>query len=828
MRRLLFAVILFLLFSAFFPRGVGGVSARSPSSYEHADIVPGELIVGLEPGARLSSLRLPAQTSLAAGHSGLSRLNAALVTVPRGYEQEYMAKLRGQPGVLFVEPNVRVEVMLIPDDTHWTQQYGPAQIQAPAAWDITTGSSSVVLAIIDSGVDTSHPEFGGSFLSGHDFVEDDSTPQDECGHGTHVAGIAAAQGNNAAGIAGIAWNVSILPIRVLNETCSGSTADIAEALVWAVERGARVINLSLGTSTPSSLMESGTYYAYTHGAAIFAAAGNTGAPTIYYPAAYPWVMAVGATGTTGLRSSYSNTGAALDLMAPGDSIFSTLPMETGFLYNHDCPNGPYTCGKSTEYDTLTGTSMASAHASGAAALLAFYPAFDSPDKIYEALISTALDMDAPGLDPNTGYGLIQLADALAFAPAIIPTPTPGPPAVSYDVVDSDACGNIVQYAWRDASGGTPILFLPGGNNGSALLSLPFTFDFGGVLYTTVTVSSNGYLTFGASGTSTENFIIPSIGQPNNFIAPFWDDLTASAGGTVYWSVTGAAPAREFIIEYNGVHRYVTQPFPQPPLIIGPLTFEVILFEGSNQILFQYETLTGDGSDGSSATIGVEYADGTAGREYSYNKADAVEEGLALLFIPFATGDTPPSNSCDAFTAPADSSGGFFDAPPFCLMIPPGALEHPATVQIQILTSAPHMPGRFLDLRHYADITISYSPAPPLSPVPEAYVCYHYTPEDVLAAGGHPENLLIVAYDSGLSRWEALATSVDSLNEIISARGPHFSIYGVATNDIEELPVTGGPRPDNNLSLWALGVLIAFILLRLWIRSRTDQEHSASS
>jgi len=782
-------------------------AAREDLTPPSTEIVPGEIVVGMKASYSVAALRMPTGVSLARTSQQLTRLNVAVLRVPAGQEVEYASRFQNTEGVQFAEPNYRVQVALIPNDTYWPQQYGPSQILAPAAWDLTTGSGSVTVAVIDSGLDSSHPEFAGRILPGYDFVEDDSTPQDGCGHGTHVTGIIAARGNNADGIAGMAWEVMIMPLRVLNNYCSGSTADVAEALVWAVERGVRVINLSLGTSAPSTLLENGTYYAYTHGAAIFAAAGNAGSSPVFYPAAYPWVMAVAATDQTSQRATYSNYGAALDLITPGSDIYSTLPTSPGFLYNTPCPNPPFPCGKSTQYDALSGTSMAAAHASGAAALLASLPQFDTPDKIYQALTATALDMDVPGRDDNTGYGLIQTADALAFVPTIVPTPTPALPSVSYDILDSSPCANLVQYQWRDATSGGPGNWLPVfGNDGFITAALPFTFTFGGQTYANVTVSANGYLTFGGIGSAKDNFIIPSIAQPNNFIAPFWDDLNPSAGGLLYHATFGSAPTREYVIEWHQV--------PRVGVTGSALTFEVILFEGNNEIKFQYHTLSGTGADGSSATIGVEYADGSAGREYAYNRVGAVTAGQALLFVPYATGTTPPSNACTAFTHPVDTTGGFFDAPPFCVNIPAGALQHPATLQIQLLSNAPHIPDKWLDLGHYANITLAFSPAPPLSPMPEVYVCYHYTAQDVLQAGGHPHNLFIAAYSATASRWESLPTTVDTNQSLLTARAPHLSIFSIAALQPSGLPVTGAPLAWDTATCLSTLILILGLAIPL--------------
>ena len=171
--------------------------------------------------------------------------------MPPGQEETIRKQLLKSPEVLFVEPDYRVEVTAItPDDPRWSEQYGPGRIQAPDAWEITTGSSDVILSIIDSGIETQHPEFAGRLVPGYDFVEEDQTPQDTCGHGTHVAGIAAATGNNTQGVAGLDWNASIMPVRVLASDCAGYVSDVSEGIVWAVEHGADVINLSLGLGSP--------------------------------------------------------------------------------------------------------------------------------------------------------------------------------------------------------------------------------------------------------------------------------------------------------------------------------------------------------------------------------------------------------------------------------------------------------------------------------------------------------------------------------------------------------------------------------------------------
>jgi thermitase len=207
----------------------------------------------------------------------------------------------------------------------------------------------VTVAVIDSGICLDHPDLAGRIVSGWDFVQDDNQPQDEFGHGCGVAGIIAANVNNGIGVAGVAPNARLMPLRVLDGLGMGSSSDVAAAIVYAADSGAQIINLSLGGPTTSSLLEEAVNYAASRGVTIVASAGNQGVEAALYPAAYPAAIAVGSVDQSLQRSSFSNYGWQLDLMAPGRDIFTT-----------DI-NGDYT--------TMTGTSFAAPEVAGAAALM---------------------------------------------------------------------------------------------------------------------------------------------------------------------------------------------------------------------------------------------------------------------------------------------------------------------------------------------------------------------------------------------------------------------------------------------------------------------------
>jgi thermitase len=303
--------------------------------------------------------------------------------------------------VRYAEPNFTVTAQdTIPNDPAFMFQYALVNIRAPQAWDMTTGSSAVTIAIIDSGVDLSHPELAPKLLPGYDFVNGDAIPQDDNGHGTHVAGIAAAASNNGLGMSGVSWGARILPVKVLNASNSGYYADVAKGIVWATDQGAQVINLSLGGGSPSETLENAVNYAASRGVALVAAAGNTGG-SILYPARYPSVIAVANTNAANQRVASSAFGPQINLSAPGANIYS-LAIGGGYSYQG-------------------GTSMSTPHVSGALALLLSVPGVGA-GQARAWLEASALDLDPPGWDIFTGSGLIQLDAALLLAfPSATPT-----------------------------------------------------------------------------------------------------------------------------------------------------------------------------------------------------------------------------------------------------------------------------------------------------------------------------------------------------------------------------------------------------------------------
>lgn len=354
----------------------------------------------------------------------------ALVRVPTGHELAACRTLRGLAGITHAEPNrvVRTRevgqirlasgrtLMKTPNDDAFKLQpisptapawtWGLTAIKADAAWDVSAGSPDVTIAIIDTGVDLGHPDLAANIdrTASRNFVESGTAPDDDFGHGTHVAGIAAAVGDNSVGSAGVAYQCKIAAIRVLGVDGTGTTWSTVQAIDFAVEKGCKVLNMSLGSPDYSPLEAEAIARATKAGSLVVAAAGNEAGEGNYleYPACYPGVLSVAAISSDEKRASFSNFNSLVGVAAPGVDIFSTIPTKMS-------PASPY--------GYLSGTSMASPMVAGVAALIfSQNPRFTSA-QVMDRLKKTAKDLMPPG-DTVAGYdiyfgaGLVDAAKAL--------------------------------------------------------------------------------------------------------------------------------------------------------------------------------------------------------------------------------------------------------------------------------------------------------------------------------------------------------------------------------------------------------------------------------
>lgn len=389
---------------------------------------PGEIIVGFDPNV------LPAERQRLVQEKGcwIARTcdlaDFHLVGVPGSVRPEDMAQLLGQQdGVRYAELNYCVQAAFTPDDKLYAYQWNlnnPAQndIRMQEAWDIEEGDPNVIVAVVDTGVAYEDfdiyrqaPDLADThFVPGYDFVNDDNHPNDDHGHGTHVTGTIAQSTNNLIGVAGVAFRCSIMPVKAVDDDGVGDVFAISQGILFAVEHGARVINLSVGSLQPSTTLQNAVKTAYDRGVTVVAAAGNEYAKRNQpsYPAAYTdYCIAVGAVRYDLTRAPYSSTGSYVSLVAPGGDLTVDQNGDghpDGILqqtFKSD-PND-------FAYWFFQGTSMATPHVTGLAALLASY-GVTSPDKIREAMERTARDLGPAGWDAEYGWGMIDAHAALTY------------------------------------------------------------------------------------------------------------------------------------------------------------------------------------------------------------------------------------------------------------------------------------------------------------------------------------------------------------------------------------------------------------------------------
>ncbi|HEX6293048.1 MAG TPA: S8 family serine peptidase [Herpetosiphonaceae bacterium] len=321
---------------------------------------------------------------------------------PTTNQQALLHRLRANSAVAYAETNSVATVQLIPDDPGYPNQWGLTTINAPQGWDLAQGDPAVVIAVIDTGVDPYHPDLSGKQVPGWNY--DSFSPgyntadtTDNHGHGTHVAGIAAAATNNARGIAGVCPLCRIMPVKVLGADGSGTYDAVASGILYAADHGAQVINLSLGGSASSQGLQEAVTYAASRGALLIAAAGNDGTNFPTYPAALPGVMAIAATTSSDQRAAFSNYNTYLSVAAPGVDVYSTVWSNTA----------------GSTYAYKSGTSMATPVVSGLAGLVIAQDASRSSAAVRAMIERSADDLHSSGWDQYTGYGRVNLGRAVS-------------------------------------------------------------------------------------------------------------------------------------------------------------------------------------------------------------------------------------------------------------------------------------------------------------------------------------------------------------------------------------------------------------------------------
>jgi len=428
---------------------------------------PGRIVVSLRNGSTLAAKTLGDGGRALRGRwpgvtvaSKLAGSTTYLLHTPADQDVGQMAKtIAADANVAYAEPDYLVRAMVTPNDEFYNRLYALPRIGAEQAWDLTTGNPNILVAVIDTGVYAGHPDLGGNVVGGIDLVNGDDDASDDEGHGTHTAGIIAAVGNNGRGVAGVCWQCRILPIKALDVEGAGSAFDVARAVRYAADRGAKVINLSLGGENDARVLHDAIIYATNRDVLVVVAAGNeaTEGNPVEYPAAYPEVLAVGATDAADAHAFFSNYGAYVDIVAPGVDIGSTL-----WLPDEDEAYGP-----------ATGTSEAAPFVAGLAGLIwSANPALKNAD-VRRILLETVDDLGPPGRDDLFGAGRINAARAVAAAlPAPPPAPAPAPPPApapvtppppAADGIFFPETGHTLRGEFRrywEANGGLPVFGYP--------------------------------------------------------------------------------------------------------------------------------------------------------------------------------------------------------------------------------------------------------------------------------------------------------------------------------------------------------------------------------
>ena len=410
-----------------------------PFRYEGPPYRPDEVLVKFKPTISDQTIKSTIAAYQCKSLKRIPRINVYKLKIQNNLSvEETIYALRINPDVEYAEPNYIAYAAVTPNDPLFDLQYalynpgsGPpgspqgeerADIKATSAWEETTGVEDIVIAVLDTGVDLDHPDLDEKIHSpGYDFINVDSDATDDEGHGTHVAGIAAAETHNNEGIAGVAWNCKILPVKILDNMGIGGYSEMIDGIIWAADNGADVINMSLGGDFPSTSLENALEYAYDMDIVIVAAAGNEGGAVIY-PAAYDdYCLAVAATNENDERVTFenssdnplekweSNFGPEIDVAAPGYEIVSTVP--TWYF-------GP----GSFPYGIGDGTSQASPHVAGLAALIKSVKPHLTADQIMNIIRFAADDVNYinnPGPDNYLGYGRMNMDTSLV--PRVIET-----------------------------------------------------------------------------------------------------------------------------------------------------------------------------------------------------------------------------------------------------------------------------------------------------------------------------------------------------------------------------------------------------------------------
>jgi len=709
---------------------VGAQTRQPQKKTDRIEFAPDKILVMPKKGASLSALDFEHVSSGAVVETTFSRMgNLQVVKLPKGLSvADALIRYSKNPNVEYAEPDYiyhTTQQQVFPNDystalwgLHNTGQnngVADADIDAPEAWALRTDASQIVVGVIDTGIDYNHQDLAANMWrnpgeipgngiddDGNGYIDDvfginaitnSGNPWDDQYHGTHVAGTVGAVGDNGIGLAGVAWNVKLMALKFLSSSGSGSSSDAIKCIDYAISKGVDVLNNSWGGGGYSQALYDAIMRARNAGILFVAAAGNSNVnndTANFYPASYQIdnVLAVASTDRTDARSSFSNYGyLRVGLGAPGSNIYSTYP--------------------NNNYNTISGTSMASPHVAGAAAMvLAHRPELTTHQSVIQHLmmstdpINSMRDVTVSGgrlnlyralsgdLRPVAHFRSSAISGAagdsftftdLSFGPNVVSRTInfgDGSPAEPFNgtatkvyasngtytvtVTLTSADGQTgsrsqiitVQpnyevvpdsFSWISTSALSSVSL--GDDAATSLISLPFTFNFYGQNYNSFSIGSNGVISLGStSGANAySNTTLPNTATPNGALYPYWDDLNPSAGGSIRYGNTASG----YVISWEGVPVYGQNS--------TTLWFQAVISQDGT-IRFQYGDIKQSSSmgGGRSATVGIENRTGTLARQYSYNGSPLIQNNSAILFRPEGGIQAPSAPSSLAATAASTS------------------------------------------------------------------------------------------------------------------------------------------------------------------------------
>lgn len=438
-----------------------GFSGTPAASKTFAGWAKGRLLVAPRAGLSETEFEAALTPHGAKSRGRLRQINAHVVELPAGADEvAVMQAMKKDRRLKYVELDMAVTPAAIVSDPSFSKSWALQKIQTPSAWDTTSGSG-IIIAVLDTGVETSHPDLAANMVPGWNFFDNNSNTSDPNGHGTAVAGAAAAVANNGAGSAGAAWGAKIMPVRIASPDAWAYWSTVAQGVYWAADNGAKVVNISYNGVSGSSTVQAAAQYLRNKGGVAIVAAGNSGG--LENIAANDALLSVSATNESDVRTSFSSYGAYVDVSAPGINIYT-----------------PYRGGG---YINAWGTSFSSPIVAATAALMMSANSRLGPADIDRILKSTSADLGVAGFDQYYGYGRVDASRAVAAAKTYVASDTQAPTVSIASPISGKVSGVVaVDVKYSDNVGVTRTELYVNGSKIATDSTSPFAFAWSTAAY----------------------------------------------------------------------------------------------------------------------------------------------------------------------------------------------------------------------------------------------------------------------------------------------------------------------------------------------------------